>query len=229
MSGWTFASAAESIARRFVETLSLRPLTIRADLAAARGTWKGAPVTLSARAWAGDRTALFRVVILEGEGLEIANLLALPAAGAGDQIFGADLVAARPDAALVVADLSPVQDASRISTAAGLPPWAAAVFSNEPLLLRISRPERDAALQRLHRLADRFLAPRACAQPSAIYQPALSRYLHAHRADERTRGLLARIFGAEWTDTFIEQILYPLPGTPAEARVTPSRTDHDAA
>lgn len=212
MSTWGFAAIADAVADRLETSLRLQPTTVPTPFAAASGAWKGAPVRLSTRAWRGEGLASFRVVTLEGAGLEIANLLAVPAPGHAGIVFGADLVSARPDMALVVADLSPLAGSPSAPAAANaLPPWAEAVFSNDPLVVRLTPDAADAAERPLHRLAARFCAAPPAGLPADVHRNGVERYMRAHRSDDRTKTMLAHMFGAAWTEAFIDRILYPVP------------------
>ena len=210
-SGFGFAAAADKIEAAMTSALSLRAVPLRPDLAEATGAWKGDPVHIASAAWTGPDVRFARVVRLTSPALDIANLLALPRPPSAAPVFGADLVAARPDTGLIAADLSPVDAAPRLASDPQFPDWATGVFSASPLFRRVTPDEASIAVADVAAMADRFVA--AVRSGNALTEAAVDaahrRYLAAHRRDDKMLTMLARIFGDAWTADFVDAVLFP--------------------
>jgi hypothetical protein len=205
-----FLRALDAIERRVVRDLKLESAPALGELTEVTGTWKGEPVRLRASAWEGPRVALFRTVRVISEQLEIVNVLGWARAPLAAPILGADLVAARPDAALVVADLSPLDPPG--SSAADLPPWAQSIFSASPVFDRVTPETAAASAERVLDLAGRFV--QAVQHASAAADPlqrdaAIERYRAAHLEDERMLSMLTRMFGAATAERLMHSVLFP--------------------
>lgn len=204
-----FLTALDSLERTIIEGLGLRR-SDRVPDAPVEGHWKGAPAILEARSWTGQRIELFRTVRLRGHDLEIANLLAIPAAPFDAPVLGVDLVAARADGGVVVADLSPF-DAPSLPQPA-LPDWAQGIFSASPLIERVTPATAAAALDRVAGLGARFVATITAASPVeslTARADALARYRRGHLADERMYTMLLHIFGTERAGMLMRDVLFP--------------------
>lgn len=209
-----FLRALDAIESRIVRQLKLETVPAFGDLAEMTGAWKGDEVRWRACAWEGPRVGLFRTVRVMSEQLEIVNVLGWARAPLAAPIFGADLIAARADTALVVADLSPLEPAG--STAPDLPAWAQQIFSPDPVFERITPSTAPAALQRVHDLSARFVASvqsASAAAPPPARDAALDRYRNAHLADDRMRAMLTRMFGAATAERLMHSVLFPREST----------------
>ena len=209
-----FAAHVDRIESRLVDALSLSPLPLPPALSAATGAWKGESASIAATAWSGPAIALARFVRLTGAALDIGNVLVVPSPWRDAPIFGVDLVAARPDAGLVVADLSPLAYDPGAAPRMDLPEWARSIFSASPVLRRITPSGAPEALEAVDAMAQEFVArlagaPQLTASADATH--AQRRYMEAHRSDERTVTMLANIFGTAWATPFVSQVLYPVP------------------
>ena len=209
-----FATHVDRIETRLVDALSLSPQALPPELSAATGTWKGEPASIASTAWSGPAIALARCVRVTGASLDIGNLLVVPDPSRDAPIFGVDLVAARPVAGLVVADLSPLVADPAAASRVDLPEWARAIFSASPLLRRVTPSGAAEAFEAVDAMADEFVRRVRSAAPlpgAGQATEAHRRYMDAHRSDERTVTMLANIFGSDWATAFVAQVLYPRP------------------
>ena len=205
-----FLDAATGIEQRAVQQLSLAPLELDASLAAVAGRWKDAPVRLEARLWSGPQVAFFRTVRVTGPQLAIVNVVAFARPPIAAPILGIDLVGARADAGLVVADLSPL-DPPGVS-APDIPAWAQPVFSTAPIFERVTADSAPVALQRVSDAVDRFIAAIHDAPDgdgADWCAAAIDRYMNAHLGDERMRTMLAHMFGADTAQRLWDTVLFP--------------------
>jgi hypothetical protein len=214
-----------------VEHLELRPLLLEPALARANGAWKGQPVTLETRAYAGGAIRYARFAQLIGAGLEIGNILCLPDSLYPLPIFGADLVALGRASGMVAADLSPTLPHGRererqvaslaplafarscLPPGGALPGWCEAWFSPYALYTRVSA-EQAAEARRAYNAFPRVFAelvrrtrPRADQVPTV--RSIQAGYVAAHRTDDKGLGLLATLFGRAWADRYISEALFP--------------------
>ncbi|HWI20610.1 MAG TPA: hypothetical protein VNT81_22800, partial [Vicinamibacterales bacterium] len=106
MTMFGYQAAISTMEEGLVARLQLEELAPAGEEIPMEGSWKGQPARLSYRRWRGPKVAIARTVRLLGHELEIANLVAVARPPLDAPILGIDLIAARPDAGLVVADLS---------------------------------------------------------------------------------------------------------------------------
>lgn len=205
-----FLAVLDQIERRVVRELKLESAPALGALTEVTGHWKGEPVRLRASAWEGPRVALFRTVRVIGEDLEIVNVLAWARAPLQAPILGIDLVAARPNAAMVLADLSPLDP--QPPTAADVPSWARSIFSPAPIAGQFTTAGVAAAIDGVMDLTDRFA--RAVHGASAAADPrsreaAIERYRAARLDDQLMRSMLTKMFGAATAERLLHSVLYP--------------------
>lgn len=226
MSPAEVARAVEALLRR---ELDLRPLPLAPELAELRGEFRGAPAVLTTRAYSGERVRYARFAALTGAGLSIGNLLVVPAPAFATPIFGADLVGAGADSALLAADLSPTSPVASaraeralravhvsladLPSAGALPGWAARCFSAAPLFVRVPAARLELAATAVEALARWFAADlRGAAADdagAADTDGATRDYMAAHLDDAMTLGMLAKIFQAGPADRFARVVLFP--------------------
>lgn len=214
VAAFRFGAALDSIERRIVRDLRLESAPVFASWSEGVGSWKGDTIRWRASAWEGPLVGLFRTVRVTSEHLEIGNVLAWARAPLAAPIFGADLVAARPDSALVIADLSPLDPPA--SSNPDLPSWAQRIFSSSPLVERISVAAAPLALQRVDDMAAAFVTHVHDAVPAAdprARDAALERYRAAHLEDERMRTMLTEMFGAASAERLLNTVLFPREAT----------------
>ena len=211
-SAFGFADAVARIEAALAASLGLIAAPLRHGLADATGTWKGDPVRIVSTAWTGPAVRFARFVRVSSNALDIGNLLVMPRPPSAAPIFGADLVAARSDAGLVAADLSPVAAPPPAAADAKLPEWTAGIFSASPIFVRVGPADAAQAVKEVEALADTFsnaVRRGAPVLPPFIVEAAHQRYLAAHRRDEKMATMLGHIFGASWTAEFIDAVLFP--------------------
>jgi hypothetical protein len=204
-----FVDAQAEIERLAVEGLALS-VDAGANTPASQGTWKGEPCVLEARRWSGPRVAMFRTVRLIGRDVEIVNVLGIAKAPLDAPILGIDLVAARADAGVVVADLSPLEPPSvPLQT---LPEWARGIFSGAPLIARVEPSNAAPALQQVLEMTREFITRVRAASPAGDdgqWRGAVDRYRTGHLNDERMQAMLTHMFGSDRAASLMRDVLFP--------------------
>ena len=219
-------------AERFLTArLSLRQLDLPRELRTARGQWKAEAVTIRTRAYDGEKVRYSRFVTIEGAGLLIGNLLILANPNYSLPILGADVVAIGGRQTMVAVDLSPAFPAGSARTAmdaavgaalgprpqlpAGgeLPGWCAALFSPHALYTRVNALDsaKAAAAFRLYpeAFASLVLEARPQLDLAETVRKGHDAYAVAHRLDDKGLGLLAKMFGKDWADRYLKDVLFP--------------------
>jgi hypothetical protein len=204
-----FNAALDAIERRMVRDLKLESVPAFGEWSERTGSWKGDPVRWRAIAWEGPRVGLFRTVRVSSEGLEIVNVLAWARAPLAAPILGIDLVAARHDSAIVVADLSPLDPTPTPNAA--LPAWAQRIFSPTPIVERVTVDSAPSVLDRVQAMTANFvtLVLGAGAADPCWRDAAIERYRLAHLDDERMRTMLNHMFGAAHAERLLHTVLFP--------------------
>lgn len=226
----TYADFTTSVAaaeRALVAGLELRPLPIPAELARIEGAWRGGPVTLSARAYRGPRTAYARFVELSGAELVIGNVLCLSTPEHALPILGADLVALAKDSVVAVADLSPVpgappagdfdslagSDAATALPRSEPPAWAASWLSSSALVTRAPANASGVIARAVAGYWRRYLELARDSVPHERHVgPTLgaqAAYAQAHVRDDRGLNLLGKIFAPSLAERFVRKVLFP--------------------
>ena len=220
-----------------VRELALTPIVLDPVLAHADGSWKGAPVTIETRAYLGAVVRYARFARVVAPGLEIGNVLCLPDPSHPLPILGADLVALGRETGMVAVDLSPTlppgpereaQLAPLASLRAGhprlppggpLPDWCSAWFSRCALYTRVDRSQTGQAVCAFRDFPRAYidLVHSSYARPhlARSVASAQDRYAAAHRTDDKGLGLLAKMFGLEWAERYLAEILFPSTVAPA--------------
>lgn len=234
MSGFGIEAAIRDTEELLRRELELEPAAIPPDLARAEGSIRGNPIVIETRMYVGPRIRFARFATIVGESVSIGNALCLSAAEDALPIFGADLVTFSADAAMLAADLSPVlppgsaRDAQLAPLAelrarrpllpvgGELPGFCASWFSPFALFTRIDLAARSEAITAYLDFPRAFvaIARRARAEPSSSMSPAAvldaqASYLADHRNDDKGLRMLARIFGADWSERYISRVLFP--------------------
>jgi GNAT superfamily N-acetyltransferase len=226
-----FLECARGMERQLVQELQLSALPLPPELACLEGRFREQPARLEARAYAGPRVRYARVVELESEELEIANVLVCALPERPLPVLGVDLVGLGRDTAVVVADLSPVSGDARVEEdhlavlrrhrRTGLPPealselpaWAAEWFSKGALCARVSAEQAPSAQRAVLEVARAFVeltetAALDRANAGAVAERQLD-YFRVHRERDRGLTLLGRIFQPTVADRFLRQVLFP--------------------
>ena len=216
---------------RLARTLELAPVAIDETLACASGTSRGRPVAIQTRGYRGGAIAYARFTTMTADGLEIGNVLVLPAADYPLPIFGADWVSVTRDRAMLALDLSPSVPVEGPGTAHldrlrawrdehgalpqedALPAFCARFFSEHALFTRVG-PERAAELAgALQSAADLFVELVREAEPRPDMRETvldtIRAYDMAHREDDRSMAMLGHVFGAPWADRFLRTVMFP--------------------
>ena len=226
-----FAALTVATEAWLVRELALRPLPLDPALARAEGVWKGAPVAIDTRAYRGGPIRYARFAVVRGAGLEIGNLLCLPDVAHPLPILGADLVALRQESGMVAVDLSPTlppgpeRDAQLAGLArrralhppfppgGRLPDWCAAWFSPHALYTRGPLAELAEVAEAFGDFPRAFadLARRSEPRPPLALQVAAVQegYAAAHRTDDKGLNLLAKMFGGDWAERYVGDVLFP--------------------
>lgn len=210
MTLFRYFSALDAIEAVLSQRLHLKQMSLAGRDSSYAGSWKGRAVMMSLRFWCGPKVAVARTVRLQGHEVEIANLVAVAGRSFDAPILGIDLVAARPDAGLVIADLSPLSGAG--CEVAGMPEWARTIFSADPIVARVTPETAPEALARVATLSERFadrVADAPALNSSAARDAAVERYRTCHLQDERMLSMLAHMFGAATATMLMNDILFP--------------------
>ena len=206
------------VEEEMLRLLDVRPVALSAEFASVRGSWKGSPVELKARAYAGGALRYGRCIEVSGGGLSIGNALLLPRSDVPLPIFGLDVVAPGHGGAMVAADLSPVVDFPPIElpshdlpSGGPLPGWCQRWFSPQALYTRLPldrlREAERPVLARLRALAALQVPPDPTR--SAEIAAAQRAYCAAHLEDDKGLGMLARMFGGPWAQRFLREVMFP--------------------
>lgn len=232
MSAGAITRRTRAVEAQLVQALDLRPLPLPPELAAAAGTFRGAPVAIRTTAYHGACIRLARFATVVGDGLEIGNILCLAHPAYPLPVLGADLVAARRDSVMLAADLSlltpdPLERDRQLAllerarraapvlpSGGDLPAWAAAWFSPQALYTRIDpRAHLAPALAAFQVFPDTFaaLVTSTSARPELQLAVAAAQeeYLAVHRTDDKGLRLLAAMFGPDWATHYLETVLFP--------------------
>lgn len=222
------ADRIESIWQRH---LDLSPYQIPADLGFVEGALEGERLVIENRCY---QTPQFRKLHLElaqvGNTLDILHCVMFPNPGYSLPIFGADIVAGKAGIGAAIVDLSPVNtdrslpqayqsriaelDIHEFSQPRELPPWGD-IFSDYCLFVRPVDASEEAAF--LHRVEE-FLSIHC--QIAIQTQPLTSQsqidnilagqkhYCDRQQQNDKTRRVLEKSFGTEWTDRYMTTMLF---------------------
>lgn len=222
--------------RYLTSELSLDALPLPAALRELRGTWKGQPVTVRARAYHGEQIDYARFVTVEGESLAIGNVVCWSKPDWPLPVLGGDFVDVDLETGVAVLDLSVLaasgaergdqlraieRAAALAAQVAGgsfrdggdLPDWALAWFSPYALFVRVGRDQGELLARSVRPYWQCFveLARSAPRRPDAAPRvlEARRRYAKAHREQDRGLQLLGKICGASVAREFIDRVMFP--------------------
>jgi phycocyanobilin:ferredoxin oxidoreductase len=221
----------EDAERFLVDRLSLRRVDLPRELVTARGQWKAEPVTIRTRAYDGELVRYSRFVTVEGAGLLIGNLLVLAHPNYSLPILGADIVALGGRQTMVAVDLSPAfpagpartaMDAAvgaalgprpRLPTGGDLPEWCAALFSPHALYMRVDGVDSEKTAVAFRSDPEAFVSLVREAEPrpdmAGTVRNGQCAYAAAHRLEDKGLGLLSKMFGKDWADRYLNEVLFP--------------------
>ncbi len=214
-----FAELTRQLKGSLQEALALEPVALEPRFESVIGSFRGHPARLWACVLRGPRIRWARFVTIVGDGLEIGNVLCIPEPSTELPIFGVDLVGlGGGDTVVAAADLSPVDRTAplpplpvhALPVGGALPAWATRWFSPHALITRTRACDAHAIARVVTGYADAFvgLASRAGKGGRDFTTQHLA-YCRDHREEDRALGMLARIFGPDFSRAFISTVLFP--------------------
>jgi len=223
---------ADCIEAVWTQHLDLSPYSVPKDLGYIEGSLEGERLTIENHCY---QTPQFRKLHLElaqvGSGLDILHCVMFPKPEYALPIFGTDLVGSRKETiSAAIADLSPVNadrtlperyhqalsnlSQPQFSQPRALPEWGD-IFSEFCLFVRpVGIEEEDQFLQRVRD----FLTVHC--QIAVTETPLISQfdivkvlagqqnYCTKQQQNDKTRRVLEKSFGAEWTDRYMNTMLF---------------------
>jgi phycocyanobilin:ferredoxin oxidoreductase len=223
---------ADCIEETWRQHLELSPYTVPEDLGYIEGALEGEKLVIENHCY---QTPQFRKLHLElaqvGTGLDILHCVMFPNPDYALPIFGSDLVGGRGGAiSAAIADLSPINvDRSlpesyyqalsalpqiQFSQPRALPEWAD-IFSDFCLFVRpVGAQEEDLFLQRVHDFLTLHCKNASVATPLTSQRDIASAiagqryYCTKQQQNDKTRRVLEKSFGAEWTDRYMTTMLF---------------------
>lgn len=222
---------ADCIEATWQQYLDLSPYLVPEDLGYIQGSLEGERLTIENHCYQAPQ---FRKLHLElaqvGNGLDILHCVMFPRQEYALPIFGTDLVGGRGAISAAIADLSPVNsDRSlpdryqqaltalpllQFSQPRALPDWGD-IFSEFCLFVRpVGAEEEDQFLQRVQA----FLAIHcqlACTELPLTSHLDITKvlagqqnYCTKQQQNDKTRRVLEKSFGAEWTERYMNTMLF---------------------
>lgn len=223
---------ADAIEETWQKYLDLSPYSVPEDLGYIEGSLEGERLTIENHCY---QTPQFRKLHLElaqvGNSLDILHCVMFPNPEYALPIFGTDLVGARGRAiSAAIADLSPInsdrtlpdryqQSLSALphlqfSQPRALPEWGD-IFSNFCLFVRPDgTEEEDQFLQRvkeflaLHCQIASTEPPLTSSQEITKVLAGQQNYCTKQQQNDKTRRVLEKSFGAEWTERYMNTMLF---------------------
>ncbi len=223
---------ADCIESVWQQELTLSPYVVPEDLGYIEGSLEGERLTIENHCY---QTPQFRKLHLElaqvGNGLDILHCVMFPRPDYALPIFGTDLVGSRnAGISAAIADLSPVNldrslpdryqealtalAAPQFTQPRALPDWGD-IFSPFCLFVRpVGLAEEDQFLQRvkdfltLHCQIAQTSTP--LATPADIHNVLVGQqnYCTKQQQNDKTRRVLEKSFGAEWTERYMTTMLF---------------------
>lgn len=216
-------------AEAFTSLPGSAPAPLPAELSVRHGRLGSATATIRTEAWRGHVFAWARCAFLDAAPRSrVLSVLTLPDPNYDLPMFGAEIVEIGGTITVVAIDWIPVAPDGRhlapladvhqrhrhLPQGGELPAWAAAWFSPHAIFSRpagtvstdvIANAYRDAlgAYLRICRDAE------PDGDPVAAWE-AQRRYCAAHRRDDPGSAMLARAFGAAWSERYAEEALFPV-------------------
>ncbi len=213
------------------EQLELSPYQVPADLGYVEGALEGERLVIENHCYS---TPQFRKLHLElaqiGNGLDILHCVMFPNPEYAIPIFGADLVGGRGSISAAIADLSPVHPeralprsyhnalsslpSMKFEQSRELPQWGD-IFSEFCLFVRpISDREEAAFMQRVREYltlhCQLAIATIPLTSSLEIEQVLAGQryYCEKQQQNDKTRRVLEKSFGAEWTERYMTTMLF---------------------
>ena len=213
------------------ENLDLSPYQVPEDLGYVEGALEGERLVIENHCY---RTPQFRKLHLElakvGSGLDILHCVMFPNPEYGIPIFGADLVGGRGSISAAIADLSPVHPERalprsyhnalsnlpemKFEQTRELPQWGD-IFSDFCLFVRPMCDREEALfLQRvrdyltLHCQLAVATAPLTSSVEIEQIMSGQRYYCEKQQQNDKTRRVLEKSFGTEWTERYMTTMLF---------------------
>lgn len=222
---------ADCIEEVWNQYLEISPYSVPEDLGFVEGSLEGERLVIENHCY---QTPQFRKLHLElaqvGTGLDILHCVMFPNEEYALPMFGADLVGGRGGISAAIADLSPV-NVERVlppqyrlalselphlefSQPRPLPEWAD-IFSEFCLFVRpADAAEEDRFLQRVHSFLTLHCQIASTATPVtsdseiASIRAGQRYYCTKQQQNDKTRRVLEKSFGAEWTERYMTTMLF---------------------
>ncbi|WP_017323852.1 phycocyanobilin:ferredoxin oxidoreductase [Synechococcus sp. PCC 7336] len=226
--------------------LELSPYRLPEDLGYIEGKLEGERLTIENRCF---QTPQFRKLHLElarvGESLEILHCVMFPKPSYDLPVFGCDLVGGRGQISAAIADLSPVEAQLPAEYQSQLNPWLKRqaafsqqrqlpqwgnIFSPYCLFVRPIGPGEEQLFLDATTAYLEFHCGRASAsQPVDREQQAnivagQQRYCDRQQQNDKTRRVLEKAFGKQWTDRYISTVLFDSPDPAPQSQSSPRST-----
>jgi phycocyanobilin:ferredoxin oxidoreductase len=222
---------ADCIETTWKQHLDLSPYNIPEGLGYVEGHLEGERLVIENHCY---QTPQFRKLHLElaqiGNNLDILHCVMFPNPDYLLPIFGADIVGARGSISAAIADLSPInRDRSlpqkyqvalktlptrQFSQPRELPPWAD-IFSDHCLFVRpVDAQEEEAFLNRVQELLTLHCRIASASTPTTSNLELVNvlegqqRYCTQQQQNDKTRRVLEKSFGPEWTDRYMTTMLF---------------------
>ncbi len=224
---------ANTILSTWEETLDLSPYNLPEDLGYVEGKLEGERLTIENRCF---QTPQFRKLHLElakvGNSLNILHCVMFPRPNFDLPMFGCDLVGGRGQISAAIADLTPVQTELPSEYQSKLEPWLKRqeefsqqrelpkwgnIFSPYCLFVRpIGSEEEDLFLEATAAYLKLHCMRATASQPVTREQEAdilagQQRYCDRQQQNDKTRRVLEKAFGKQWTDRYITTVLFDSP------------------
>ncbi len=226
---------AEAIESLWHQHLDLAPYHMPADLGYVEGALEGEKLTIENRCY---QTPQFRKLHLElahlNQGLDILHCVMFPRSEYSLPIFGTDLVGSKNGMiSAAIVDLSPVSPDRKLplcyqrrlshlsplelSEPRALPEWGD-IFSDYCLFARLTNPaEEDKFLQRIqdylliHCEIAKETKPLQSLEEINDIRSGQQNYCLKQQQNDKTRRVLEKSFGTEWTERYMTTMLFDLP------------------
>jgi phycocyanobilin:ferredoxin oxidoreductase len=213
------------------ETLDLSPYAIPADLGYIENQLEGEVLAIENHCY---QTPQFRKLHLElaqvGNGLDILHCVMFPRGEYPLPLFGCDIVGARGQISAAIIDLSPIyadrslpatyhlalsqMDQFEFSQPRDLPAWGD-IFSQYCTFVRpVNETEEAAFLQHVQQILKIHCSIANQTQPvTSLHERSLilagqANYCRRQRENDKTRRVLEKSFGTEWTERYMSTMLF---------------------
>lgn len=223
---------ADTIEAVWYQHLDLSPYHLPKELGYVEGKLEGEKLIIENRCY---QTPQFRKMHLElarvGNVLDILHCVMFPHPEYNIPMFGCDLVAGKNQISAAIADLSPVNlertlppaynsllnelSTIKFSQPRDLPEWGN-IFSDFCLFIRPNSPEEETLfLTRVEEFLEIHCSQAITSSPVAPEEVASilagqHNYSNKQQQNDKTRRVLEKAFGPEWTENYMTTVLFDL-------------------